>query len=60
MAARATERWELRRLRETRGAGIALSGPEVLRRVAVDVGAFDVVVRKLFPSLLRAVKRASN
>ena len=56
MAARATEWWELRRLRETGGAGIALSGPEVLRRVAVDVGAFDVVVRKLFPSLLRAVK----
>ena len=60
MTTRATERWELRRLRETGGAGIALSGPEVLRGVAVGVGAFDVVVGVFVTSLLGAVEGATN
>ena len=60
MATRATERRKLRGLRVTRGTGLALSGPEVLRWVAIGVGAFDVIVGELIARPLRAVEGASD
>ena len=60
MATRATERRQLRGLRMARGAGLALPGPEVLRWVAVGVGAFDIIVGELIARPLRTVEGASD
>ena len=56
MAPRATEGGKMRRLWVTGGAFLALTGPEVFRRMPVSVGAFDVVVGELVASPLCAVE----
>ena len=60
MEPRATERWKMRGLRVAGGTGLALAGPEVLRWVAIGVGAFDVLVREFVARPLRAMEGASD
>ena len=60
VATRATERWKVRGLRVAGGTGLALAGPEVLRWVAIGVGAFDVLVREFVARPLRAMEGASD
>ena len=60
MAARATEWGKLRGLRVAGRTGLALTGPEVLWRMAVGIGALDVIVGELVARPLRAVKGAPD